>query len=59
MSQPADGSAGSGGIGKEQLLQILKKLLESDPDLGFLRQIDERSLEQLVAAVRSRIEKGR
>ena len=59
MNQPADGSVGSGGIGKEALLQILKKLLESDLDLGFLCQIDERSLEQLVAAVRSRIEKVR
>ena len=57
MNQPADGSVESGGIGKEALLQILKKLLESDLDLGFLRQIDERSLEQLVAAIRSRLEK--
>ncbi len=59
MSQPTDGSRGNGSIGKEELLQILKKLLECDLDLGFLRQTDEKSLEQLVAAVRSRIEKER
>ena len=58
MSQPKGGS-GSGSIGKEKLLHILKKLLDSDLDFGFLRLIDERSLEQLVAAVRARIEKER
>ncbi len=59
MREFAGGSGGNGRIGKEELLQILTKLLESDLDLGFLRQTDERSLEQLVAAVRSRIEKER
>jgi len=46
-------------MGKEKLLHILKKLLDADLDLGFLRPIDEKSLEQLVAAVRARIEKER
>ena len=58
MSQPK-GGPGSGGIGKEQLIQILAKLLDCDLDLGFMRQIDEKSLEQLVAAVRVRLEKER
>ncbi len=47
----------TGTIGKEKLLQILKKLLDCDLDLGFLRQLDEKSLEQLVVAVRTRLER--
>ncbi len=58
MSQPKDDSA-NGSMGKEQLLQILTKLLGCDFDFGFLRQIDEKYLEQLVAAVRVRLEKER
>ena len=58
MSHPKGGS-GSDRMGKEKLLHILKKLLDADLDLGFLRPIDEKSLEQLVAAVRARIEKER
>ena len=58
MSQPK-GRSESDRIGKEKLLHILKKLLDSDLDLGFLRHVDEKSLEQLVAAVRARIEKER
>jgi len=58
MSQPMDGSA-TDSIGKEKLLQILKNLLDCELDLGFLLQIDDKSLEQLVVAVRARIEKGR
>ncbi len=58
MSRP-NGGPGSGSMGKEQLLHILTQLLDCDLDLGFMRQIDEKSLEQLVAAVRARIEKER
>ena len=58
MSQPMDGSD-SDSIGKNRLLQILRNLLDCEPDLGFLLQVDEKSLEQLVVAVRARIEKGR
>ena len=58
MSQPKGGQE-IGSMGKEQLLQILKKLLDSDLDLGFMRQIDEKPLEQLMAAVRGGIERGR
>jgi hypothetical protein len=52
-------ASGTGCIGKEKLLQILRKLLDCELDLGFMRQIDEKSLEQLVVAVRARVEKGR
>ncbi|HUL30900.1 MAG TPA: hypothetical protein VLZ03_10660 [Thermodesulfobacteriota bacterium] len=45
-------------MGKAKLLGILKKLLDSDLDVGFLGEIDEKLLEQLVAAIRARIEKG-
>jgi len=58
MSQPK-GSSGSDRIGEEKLLHILKQLLDADLDLGFLRHIDEEYLEQLVVAVRARIEKER
>jgi len=53
-----DGS-GTDSVGKEKLLQILRNLLDCELDLEFLLQIDEKSLEQLVVAVRARIEKGR
>jgi hypothetical protein len=47
-----------GDVPKEKLLQILKKLLDCDLDLGFLLQIDDKHLEQLVVAVRVRMERG-
>jgi hypothetical protein len=43
---------------RENLVLILKKLLDSDLDLGFLMQLNERSLEQLIVAVRMRMERG-
>ena len=52
-----DGS-GTDSVGKEKLLQILKNLLDCELDLGFLLQIDEKSFERLVVAVRARIGKG-
>jgi hypothetical protein len=54
--QPVGGS-GVGDVPKEKLLQILKKLLDCDLDLGFLLQVDGKSLEQLVVAVRVRMER--
>jgi hypothetical protein len=59
MSQPTDASKADGSTGNAKLLGILKKLLDSDLDLGFLGEIDEKPLEQLVAAIRARIEKER
>jgi hypothetical protein len=52
---------GSGAISvpKENLLRILRKLLDCELDLGFLRQIEERDLEQLLVAIRIRMEKER
>lgn len=43
-------------ISTEQLVQMLTKLLRAS-DLSFLGELRKEDLEQLVAAVRSRIEK--
>ena len=42
---------------KEQLIEIIKKLLETDSDLNFLSKLSNFELETLVAAVRNRVEK--
>ncbi len=42
-------------IPKEKLLEIIGKLLRSDLDLTFLLKLEQREIEQLVAAVRERI----
>lgn len=44
-------------IPKETLIQMIKKLLRSDLDLTFLVKLEQREIEQLVAAVRGRIDK--
>jgi len=40
---------------KVKLIEILKDLLQTDADLTFLLQLDERGLETLVACIRNRI----
>jgi hypothetical protein len=54
MRDPASES-----IPKETLLQIVKKLLKSDLDLTFLINLEQRQLEQLVAAIRGRLDGNR
>ena len=49
----------SENIPKEKLLQIVGKLLRSDLDLTFLLKLDQREIEQLVAAIRERIDGNR
>ncbi len=44
-------------IGKEELLEIVTKLLGSSHDLSFLITLDETCLEQLIVAIRMRLEK--
>ena len=39
---------------KEQLIEIINKLLETDSDLDFLSKLSKFELETLVAAVRGR-----
>lgn len=41
---------------KVQLLDIIKKVLETDSDLDFLSRLSKSELETLVAAVRNRVE---
>ena len=41
---------------KEQLIEIVKKLLETDSDLDFLSKLSKSELETLVAAVRNKVE---
>ncbi|RLF57334.1 MAG: hypothetical protein DRN37_06615 [Thermoplasmata archaeon] len=43
---------------KQELIQILQKLLETDTDLSFLKQLKEDELQTLVACVRSRLDEG-
>jgi hypothetical protein len=47
----------TGDLAKEKLLAILTRLLDSRADLRFLLQLNERCLEQLIVAVRVRLEK--
>lgn len=42
-------------IPKEKLVHIIKELLKSDLDLDCLLQLDQRDLEDLVAAIRGRV----
>ena len=41
---------------KEQLVGIVKRLLETDSDLDFLSKLSKSELETLVAAVRNQVE---
>ena len=41
---------------KEQLIEIVKKLLETDSGLDFLSKLTNFELETLVAALRNRVE---
>ena len=41
---------------KEQLINIVKKLIETDADLDFLSKLSKSELETLVAAVRNKVE---
>jgi len=41
---------------KEKLIEIIKGILKTDGDLGFLVQLRETDLETLVACVRDRVE---
>jgi len=46
-------------IPKETLFRIIRKLLHSDLDLTFLLKLEQREIEQLIAAVREGIDGGR
>jgi len=44
---------------KEELIEIIQGILNTDIDLSFLLQVKEDELEKLVAAIRERIEQVR
>lgn len=41
---------------KEELIEILKRVLKTESDLKFLLRLDEVELETLVAVIRDRVE---
>jgi hypothetical protein len=43
-------------ITKEKLIEIIKNLLGTDGDLGFLIQLKKTELETLAASIRDRVE---
>jgi hypothetical protein len=42
---------------KDRLIEILRGLLETSTDLGFLVKVDESELETLVACIRDRVDR--
>ena len=52
-----DAGSQVGTPARQRLVRILTEVLDSGADLGFLVQLDERCLEQLIVAVRMRLEK--
>ena len=47
------------GMAKEDLLFILKRLLQTDTYLEFLLQLDEADLRTLIACIRDRVDRGK
>ena len=41
---------------KEKLIETIKRILNTDADLNFLVQIDEKGLETMIACIRDRVE---
>jgi hypothetical protein len=50
---------GGEGMAKEDLVFILKRLLQTDTYLEFLLQLDEADLRTLIACIRERVDKGK
>ena len=43
---------------KEELIEIIKSILKTDLDLGFLVQLKKGELETLVACIRERVDQA-
>ena len=43
---------------KQELIEILEKLLETDVNLDFLQKLDDQEIQTLIACVRSRVEEA-
>ncbi len=50
---------GDEGMAKEDLVFILKRLLQTDTYLEFLLQLDEADLRTLIACIRDRIDRSK
>ena len=42
----------------DELIRILEKVLETDVTLDFLKKLEEKEMETLVACVRSKVDQG-
>ena len=42
----------------DELIRILEKVLETDVALDFLKKLEEKEIETLVACVRSKVDQG-
>jgi len=43
---------------KAELIRIIQKVVETDADLDFLRKLEEKELETLIACVRGKVDQG-
>ncbi len=43
-------------INRDKLVRIVRELLNTDQDLGFLKELKKEHLERLVACIRDRID---
>ena len=43
---------------KEELVKIIKRLLDADDDLDFLAQLEQDDLERILVALRARVERS-
>ena len=43
---------------KAELIKIIQKVLETDAALDFLRKLEEKEIETLVACVRDKVDQG-
>jgi len=43
---------------KKKLIETIKRILDTDTDLDFLLQLDQKDLETLIACIRDRVEQN-
>ena len=43
---------------KEELIETIIRILDTDADLDFLLQLDQKDLENLIACIRDRVEQN-
>jgi len=45
-------------MNKDELIKIIQKVLETDAKLDFLKKLEEKEIETLVACVRDKVDQG-